>query len=286
MASLKAIRKRISSVKNTQQITKAMKMVAASKLRRAQEAAVAARPYADKLEIMVEHLVSRIEPDSHPLMATPGTENRTLLVIVAGDRGLCGGYNANLLRRAEQFIATRTGEVRLVLIGRKGSEYFRRRHRDPGGYLPVPAADVAPGVARQVAARIAREFISEEIDNAHVLYSAFRSALSQVPTVEKLLPLDRNVEEGEAHGVDYLFEPGPAEIVGTLLPRLLEVRILHALLEAGASEQGARMAAMDSATRNASEMIERLTLEMNRTRQAAITKELMEIISGAEALKG
>jgi F-type H+-transporting ATPase subunit gamma len=286
MASLKAIRKRISSVKNTQQITKAMKMVAASKLRRAQEAAVAARPYADKLEGMVIHLVSRIEPESHPLLADPGTESRTLLVVVTGDRGLCGGYNANLLRRAEQFIATRTGEIRLVLIGRKGAEYFRRRRRDTGGYLPVPVADAASSVAREVAARVAREFVAGEIDNAHVLYSAFRSTLSQVPTVEKLLPLDRDVDEAQTDGLDYLFEPGPEEIVGTLLPRLLEVRILHALLEAGASEQGARMAAMDSATRNASDMIERLTLEMNRTRQAAITKELMEIISGAEALKG
>jgi F-type H+-transporting ATPase subunit gamma len=285
MASLKAVRKRISSVKNTQQITKAMKMVAAAKLRRAQAAAVAARPYADKLEDMVTHLVSRIEPDAHPLLATPPTAERTLLIIVTGDRGLCGGYNANLLRRAEQFIATRTGEIRLVLIGRKGSDYFRRRKRDPGSYLPVPIADAASPVARAVAIRVAGEFITGEIDSAHVLYSAFRSALSQVPTVEKLLPFDRQPEEVK-DGVDYLFEPGAEEIVGTLLPRLLEVRILHALLEAGASEQGARMAAMDSATRNASDMIDRLTLEMNRTRQAAITKELMEIIGGAEALKG
>jgi F-type H+-transporting ATPase subunit gamma len=235
---------------------------------------------------MVEHLVSRIDPESHPLLADPGTEAKTLLVVVTGDRGLCGGYNANLLRRAEQFLATRKGEIQLVLIGRKGSEYFRRRRRETGGYVPVPVAEAASSVARDVAARIAREFIAGEIDNAHVLYSAFRSTLSQVPTVERLLPLERRTEEVETAGADYLFEPGPEQIVGTLLPRLLEVRVLHALLEAGASEQGARMAAMDSATRNASDMIERLTLEMNRTRQAAITKELMEIISGAEALKG
>lgn len=286
MASLKAIRKRISSTKNTQQITKAMKMVAAAKLRRAQEAAVAARPYADKLEGMVKHLVSRVDADAHPLLRVPESAERTLLVLVTGDRGLCGGYNANLLRRAEQFIATRSGEIRLVLIGRKGNEHFKRRGRDAGGYLPMPAGDRAATVAREIAAKIARTFVAGEVDNVHVLYSAFRSTLSQVPTVEQLLPFERQAGAAHEYGTDYLFEPGPKEIVGTLLPRLLEVRILHALLEAGASEQGARMAAMDSATRNASEMIERLTLEMNRTRQAAITKELMEIIGGAEALKG
>jgi F-type H+-transporting ATPase subunit gamma len=286
MASLKAIRKRIGSVKNTQQITKAMKMVAAAKLRRAQEAAVAARPYAQKLEGMVHHLVSRVESDAHPLLRVPETENRTLIVVVTGDRGLCGGYNANLVRRAELFLTDRTGEIQLVLIGRKGGEHFRRRRRDAGEHLPVPTGDAATAVARDVALRIARAFVADEIDSAYILYSAFQSTLSQIPTLEKLLPFARVEEDASAAGADYLFEPGPKEIIGTLLPRLLEVRILHALLEAGASEQAARMAAMDSATRNASDMIERLTLEMNRTRQAAITTELMEIISGAEALKG
>lgn len=286
MASLKAIRKRIGSVKNTQQITKAMKMVAAAKLRRAQEAAVAARPYASKLEGMVRQLASRVESDVHPLLRVPETESRTLIVVVTGDRGLCGGYNTNLVRRAEQFLADRPGEIQLVLIGRKGGDHFRRRRSDAAEHLPVPVGDAASTVARSVAARVARAFVADEIDSAFILYSAFQSTLSQVPTLEKLLPFARVEEDANAPGLDYLFEPGPEEILGTLLPRLLEVRILHALLEAGASEQAARMAAMDSATRNASDMIERLTLEMNRTRQAAITTELMEIISGAEALKG
>jgi F-type H+-transporting ATPase subunit gamma len=286
MASLKAIRKRITSVKNTQQITKAMKMVAAAKLRRAQEAAVAARPYAQKLEGMVHHLVTRVESDVHPLLRVPETESRSLIIVVTGDRGLCGGYNTNLVRRAEQFLAERTGKIQILLVGRKGADHFRRRRRDAGEHLPVPTGDAASAVAREVAGKVARAFIADEIDSAYIVFSAFQSTLSQVPTLEKLLPFARAEEDATAPGLDYLFEPGPEEILGTLLPRLVEVRILHALLEAGASEQAARMAAMDSATRNASDMIERLTLEMNRTRQAAITTELMEIISGAEALKG
>ena len=284
MASLKAIRKRIASVKSTQQITKAMKMVAAAKLRRAQEAAMAARPYAEKLETTVGHLLRRVEPGSHPLLRQPEDGGPTLLLLVSGDRGLCGGYNANLIRKAEEFLDGRGEEVRTLFVGRKGAEALRRHRGASGDVAPVPPPEKASGVARELARRIERAFVAEEIASAYLIFSTFRSTLSQVPTLERLLPLEHETDLGE--GEDYLFEPGPEAIVGTLLPRLIEVRVHRALLEAGASEQGARMTAMDSATRNASEMIDRLTLEMNRTRQAAITKELMEIIGGAEALQG
>jgi len=285
MPSLKAIRKRISSVKSTQQITKAMKMVAAAKLRRAQTAAIEARPYAQKLEGMVAHLLQRVDADSHPLLRVPENPTRTLVLIVTSDRGLCGGYNANLTRTLEGFLVRETGELSFYSVGRKGNEHLKRHRRIISSTHGMPIAVDAARTARELARTLERLYLSGEVDRVFVLYSAFRSALSQVPTIEQLLPLQHH-DEPERHdaGHEYLFEPDPATIVGYLLPRLLEVRILHALLEAGASELAARMTAMDSATRNASEMIDRLTLQMNRARQAAITKELMEIIGGAEAL--
>jgi F-type H+-transporting ATPase subunit gamma len=287
MASLKAIRRRIGSVRSTQQITKAMKMVAAAKLRRAQEAAVASRPYATKLEATVTHLASRVAEDAHPLLRVPEVEQRALLFVVTGDRGLCGGYNANLGRMAETFLRERGLQVRLVCIGRKGSDHLKRRGFTADARHPMPLGAAAGSQAREMARIATQAFLEDEVDAVYMVYSAFRSALSQVPTIERLLPFERPAAAADdAPHADYLFEPGPAEILGFVLPRLVEVRILHGLLEAGASEQGARMTAMDSATRNASEMIDRLTLEMNRARQAAITKELMEIIGGAEALNG
>jgi F-type H+-transporting ATPase subunit gamma len=286
MASLKAIRRRISSVRSTQQITKAMKMVAAAKLRRAQEAAVAARPYAAKLEGMVANLAARTEEGVHPLLRTPETSARSLVIVVSSDRGLCGGYNANLGRLTETFLREHGGTPHLVAVGRKAGDFLRRRGATPAERHAMPPAATASGVARSLARQAEQLFTAGEVDSVHLIYSAFRSAISQVPTTERLLPFEREaLRERDDTGTDYLFEPSPDEIIGYLLPRLLEVRILHGLLEAGASEQGARMSAMDSATRNASEMIGRLTLEMNRARQAAITKELMEIVGGAEALK-
>jgi F-type H+-transporting ATPase subunit gamma len=287
MASLKAIRRRIGSVRSTQQITKAMKMVAAAKLRRAQEAAVASRPYASKLEAMVAHLSTRVATDAHPLLRIPESEQRSLLIVVTGDRGLCGGYNANLGRTAEAFLRDHGAETQLVCVGKKGSDHLKRRGFEADSRHPMPTAADAGALARELARAATRTFLLEEIDAVFLIYAAFRSALSQVPTLERLLPFERSPGgSADAPHADYLFEPDLQEIIGFVLPRLVEVRILHGLLEAGASEQGARMTAMDSATRNASEMIDSLTLEMNRARQAAITKELMEIIGGAEALRG
>jgi len=286
MPSLKAIRKRISSVNSTQQITKAMKMVAAAKLRRAQTAAVAARPYAERLEVMVGHLLHRLPDDAHPLLRIPEQTTRTYAIVVTGDRGLCGGYNTNLNRMTEGFLRDAGADVRLAVVGRKGLEHLRRRRIAVAEQAPMPTAPAAVDLAHKLGTVAQELFITDAVDRVMLIYTQFHSALSQVPVVEQLLPFPRNELDADAPAIDYLFEPGPAEILGHLLPRRLEVRILHALLEAGASEQAARMTAMDSATRNASEMIARLTLEMNRARQAAITKELMEIISGAEALKG
>lgn len=285
MPSLKAIRKRISSVKSTQQITKAMKMVAAAKLRRAQEAAVQARPYSEKLEGMVAHLLQRVDSGSHPLMKVPDAQERCLVLVVSSDRGLCGGYNANLLREVDDWVASQPGDFVFTTVGSKGVDHLKRHEREIDGTNAMPTAQEAGPIARDLARTVQRAYLSGDVDRVVVAYSAFKSTMTQTPTVEQLLPLQHHDEpEGHAEGHEYVFEPNPNEIIGYLLPRLVEVRILHALLEAGASELAARMTAMDSATRNASEMIDRLTLQMNRARQAQITTELMEIISGAEAL--
>ncbi|MFP6665635.1 MAG: ATP synthase F1 subunit gamma [Deltaproteobacteria bacterium] len=289
MPSLKAIRKRVATVKSTQQITKAMQMVAAAKLRRAQEAAVASRPYGEKLQGMVHHLLGReAGAGMHPLMQIPATSKRMLVVFVTSDRGLCGGYNANLWRDLKTFTAGRSEEISYFVVGRKGNDTLKNAGIETRDFVNMPAVKDAPEVARDISLRVQRLFMEGEYDDIRIVYSAFKSAMTQTPTIEELLPL-RKAETDDPttqSGHDYVFEPGAMWIIATLLPRLIEVQILHALLEAGASELAARMTAMDSATRNASEMIERLTLQMNRARQAQITTELMEIISGAEALKG
>jgi F-type H+-transporting ATPase subunit gamma len=288
MASLKTIRKRIGSVKSTQQITKAMKMVAAAKLRRAQEAATQARPYADKLGTLLRNVGSRVGAESHPLLAVRENERRIVLVLVTSDRGLCGGYNTNLIRAAQNFLNEhRDREVRVVFVGRKGNDYFRRRSVE----TKERHINLGPGpsfeLASDLGTRLSAEFAADEVDAVYLLYSSFRSALSQVPTVERLLPVAAvGGEEASGGGADYLYEPDPAALLDRLIKQYVTTLVHRAFLESVASEHGARMTAMDSATSNASEMINRLTLEMNRARQAAITKELMEIVGGAEALKG
>jgi F-type H+-transporting ATPase subunit gamma len=294
MASLKVIRKRIASVKSTQQITKAMKMVAAAKLRRAQEAAQQARPYTEKLAGLLSNVAARVgEEHTHPLLATREAEREVDLVVVTADRGLCGAFNTNLIRVGEQFLRERRGagvEVRLTLVGRKGYDYFKKRK------VEIATKHVnlfgGPGheLANEVAEGLARRFAAAQSDGAYIVFSHFRSAMTQVPTLERLLPVSRaealeggGDEQGE---VDYIYEPDVATLLDRLLLQYVTALVGHAFLETIASEHGARMTAMDSATSNAKEMIERLTLAMNRARQAAITKELMEIVGGAEALKG
>ncbi len=288
MATLKVIRKRIGSVRNTQQITKAMKMVSAAKLRRAQEAAVQARPYAEKMTELLRNVAARVSSEAHPLL-TPREEKKVQLVLFTSDRGLCGGYNTNLIRAAEAFIRRQSGdrEIELTLVGRKGGDYFRRR----GAKIVDRYIDILYKAADELAGEIAQKLISRfvggDVDGVYILYSRFRSALSQVPTLEKLLPvaLAESKEAQAQQQTEYLYEPGVEQLLASLLPRITGVAVQRALLEATASEHGARMTAMESATGNASKMIGSLTLQMNRARQASITRELLEIVGTAEALK-
>ena len=283
MASLKAIRKRIVSVRNTQQITKAMKMVAAAKLRRAQEAVVQSRAYAEKLGEVVAGLASESTVREHPLVRERDPKGRVMLIVLTADRGLCGGFNTNLIRQTERFIKTPERHTVLGVVGRKGYDFYKRRSTEILEHVTVGAA--APiELARDIVARAVARFTADEVDAIYLLFSRFRSALSQVPTVERLLPIEAPAAQENPR--EYLFEPSRDALIADLLPRYVEVKVFQAVLESIASEHGARMTAMESASKNASDMIGRLTLEMNRARQATITKELMEIVGGAEALKG
>ena len=298
MPSLKALRIRINSVKSTQKITKAMKMVAASKLRRAQERAEAARPYAERMERMLVSLaVSAAGRDGAPkMLAGTGKDEVHLIVVGTADRGLCGGFNSNIVRQARRDIATlRHGgkTVKILCIGRKGRDQLRR---DYGGSIIDTIEDVArPRLsfagAEAIAKRIERMFEAGEFDVCTIYYARFKSAISQIVSSQQLIPFASSGQEeaeaaagGPATLAVYEYEPAEEEILADLLPRNLAVQIYKALLENSASEHGARMSAMDNATRNAGEMIDKLTLTYNRTRQAVITTELIEIISGAEAL--
>lgn len=286
MPSLKALRKRIATVRSTQKITKAMKMVAAAKLRRAQEAAERARPYAAKVVEMFGAVVADVEGAAHPLLARR-EEARIELVVVTSDRGLCGGYNANLLRKAEAFIRERPGKQIVVTgVGRKALDFFRRRGFTLAGEQTEVMSRPAIESARALARGVSQRFADGETDAVYLVYSRFRSAVSQIPTVTPLLPVTRPEAAADAQPTEYIFEPERPELLAALLPRYIETLLMQALLESVASEHGARMTAMENATSNASDMIDRLTLSMNRARQATITTELMEIVSGAEALKG
>ena len=286
MATLKVIRKRIGSVRNTQQITKAMKMVSAAKLRRAQEAAVQARPYAEKMTELLKNVAARVASEAHPLLA-PREEKKVQLVLFTSDRGLCGGYNTNMIRAAEAFIRQHAGDrqFQLSLVGRKGADHFRRRGADISERYVDILYKAADELAGEIVDKLIKRFVSGEVDAVYIVYSRFRSALSQVPTVEKLLPVTVAESVDAQQQTEYLYEPGVEQLLASLLPRITGVAVQRALLEATASEHGARMTAMESASGNAAKMIGSLTLQMNRARQASITRELLEIVGTAEALK-
>jgi len=294
MPSLKDLRNRIRSVRSTQKITSAMKMVAASRLRRAQEQAEAARPYAERMERVLASLASRMKGLSSgpPLLAGTGKEQTHLLVVATSDRGLAGGFNATILREARRRIRALTNsgkEVKILTVGRKGRDGLRRDHARliVDSLTDIGRRRLSFEEARDISQRVLTMFEAGEFDTCSIVFNRFRSAMTQIVTAQQLIPfaqprgIDAPAPEG---GAIYEFEPDEEEILAELLPRNLAVQIYTALLENAASEQGARMTAMDSATRNAGEMIDRLTINYNRTRQAAITKELIEIISGAEAL--
>jgi len=295
MANLIDIRRRIRSVKNTQQITKAVKMVAASKLRRSQDRAVATRPYASTLEAILRAVTARIASREdgaplHPLLATREEKN-VVLVVVSGDKGLAGGFNTNVNRAAGAFLREAPGRgiasVGLVALGKKANDFWRRR---PVEILQAQAGLAALGAAPagEIARALAARFVSGETDAVYVISNEFKSAISQVVRTKRLLPIAlesaANVANGVG-GVDYLYEPSPEEILGTLLPRFLEFQMYRVILESQAAFFAAQMTAMDSATKNAGDMIDSLTLTYNRARQARITKELIEIVSGAAALE-
>lgn len=283
MATLIDLRRRIRSVKNTQQITKAMKMVAASKLRRAQDRMMASRPYSAKMLEVLTSLASRANPEEHPLLKVKGDENVELMVITA-DKGLAGAFNANLIKAAIHFLEEKQKyHLSLHLVGRKGYDYFRKRkYPITEKYLNV-FLKVEYHQAQEIAQKTIKAYQDGNLDAIYLIYNEFKSAISQRIIIKRLLPLEKLPETTAAQSLDYIYEPDAETIFNRLLPKYLEIQIYQALLESAAAEHAARMAAMDSATKNAKEMIEALTLKMNKIRQAAITKEIIEVVSGAEA---
>jgi F-type H+-transporting ATPase subunit gamma len=294
MPSLKDLRNRITSVKATQKITSAMKLVAASKLRRAQEQAEAGRPYAERMARMLSSLAQGVEGGGPRLMAGTGKDDVHLLLVVTSDRGLCGAFNASIVREARRQIQRLLSEgktVKLLTVGRKGRDLLRRDYSAlmVQSWEDVGRRRLAFSEAQTVAERILDLFEAGEFDVASIVYNRFKSAIAQIVTVQQVIPFSIPETSQQAADADelkalYEFEPNEEEILADLLPRNLSIQVYRSLLESAASEQGARMTAMDNATRNAGDMIGRLTLTYNRTRQANITKELIEIISGAEAV--
>ena len=286
MATLRDIQRRIRSVQSTQKITRAMKLVAAAKLRRAQERILAARPYAGKMKELLGNLVSGTDGAVHPLLEQREGPRRQI-VIVTADKGLAGAFNANVLRRSLEFVrASNTQEVTLVVVGRKARDFYRRRpwtiKRDMLGFWDR----LAYSHAQELADYFMQQYRAGEVDEVHLIYNEFRSVAFQRPVREQLLPIPRTEGgEGAGAGVDYIYEPSPEAILGDLLPRHVRVQVYRALMESQAGEYGARMTAMEAATKNAKEMIEVLTIQYNKARQEKITKELLDIVGGAEALK-
>jgi F-type H+-transporting ATPase subunit gamma len=287
MPSLIDLRRRIRAVKSTQQITKAMKMIAASRLKRAQDRVVAARPFAQRMLRVLNGLVSRVDQEAHPLLRIP-EQGRPLLIVITADRGLCGSFNSNVIKAAGQFILNEAPgrDIALGLIGRKGRDFFRRRgfevrYEAVGIFQRMTFAD-----AIDIADAAIEEFTSGRVSSVYLVYNEFKSVMTQRLVVERLLPIPRLEGDAAAEAgpsVDYLYEPTPEEIFKDLLPRHVQIQVYRALLESNAAFFAAQMTAMDAATRNSTDMIENLTLYMNKVRQAAITREIIEVVSGAAA---
>ena len=295
MAGLQDIRRRIRSVKNTQQVTKAMKMISAVKLRKSQERLLALRPYANKMTDVVRAVVARFQDDTQTVQSpiaqaflAPRPELNIRLVVIASDKGLCGGFNSNVLKHATQFVQGCEARIaHLDVVGKRAAEWARKQglpvHQS---YLGVTLPNLA-GVAEAISNEASGQYERGEIDALYVVYNYFSSALAQVPMVHRIFPMDHDPQEAQGHNghpeVPFLLEPSPTRVLSALLPRFIETTFLHTLLESSASEHGARMAAMDKASTNAEDMIARLTLHMNKIRQASITNQIIEIVSGANA---
>lgn len=289
MPTLRDIRRRIRSVQSTQKITRAMKLVAAAKLRRAQDRILAARPYASKMGELLGHLVAAADTDEHPVhpLLERREGPRRQLVVITADRGLAGAFNSNILRRALDWLREAgEADVTLVLVGRKGRDFFRRRRQWRVVHAMVGFWDrLAYGHAQELADALVEHYLSGAADQVHLLYNEFRSVAVQRPVLQQLLPIPRAEAEGEGGAlVEYLYEPDPETILRDLLPRHVRTQVYRALMESLAGEYGARMTAMEAATKNATEMIEVLTIQYNKARQEKITKELLDIVGGAEAL--
>ncbi|MDF1524938.1 MAG: ATP synthase F1 subunit gamma [bacterium] len=285
MGTLREIKRRITSVQNTEQITKAMKMVATSRLRRAQAAILANRPYAHKMLEVLSSLALRTNPQAHPLLHTREPE-KVDLIVVTSDRGLCGAFNSNIIRQAERFMRQHPDwEFTLHLVGRKANDYFKRRDYNIRKVSLNILSDISFPHAIAVGDDVVEHYLSGELDQAYMVYNEFKSAMQQTVIVEQLLPIKPMEISEDYYPVEYTFEPSEDVLLEQLLPRHINVQVYRVFLESVASEHGARMTAMESASRNAGEMIEKLTLIYNRTRQAAITTELIEVVSGKEAMK-
>jgi F-type H+-transporting ATPase subunit gamma len=289
MATLLDFRRRIRSVKNTQQITRAMKFVSAAMLRRAQEAALAARPYAKELARVLRSTMSRIEEPQHPLLARR-PEERVLGIVLTGERGLAGAFNTNILRKANEFFRANKGKkISAIPVGKKGRDALNKAGFNLTAEYVNVLARVDFSTAREIAGLVTDLYTKEEIDSVYLVFSEFKTVMTSNLIVEKLLPVEGiREEEGSAAAqsssqVDYIYEQPPEQLLGKLLPRYIETQLLRAMLESSAAEHAARMTAMESATKNASDVIEALTLHMNKVRQAAITKEIIEIVSGASS---
>ncbi|HWQ73941.1 MAG TPA: ATP synthase F1 subunit gamma [Syntrophomonas sp.] len=286
-AGVREFKRRIRSVKNTQQMTKAMKMVAAAKLRKAQEQAEQSRPYTETLQGTLARLASLATDVEHPLLATRDEVRKVGYIVITADRGLCGGYNTNILKAANDAMASdeRKVENGIIAVGRKARDFYRKRKGLDAEYTNL-GDTISYADAREIAEYVIKAYENEELDEVYLIYARFVNVLRQVPTVTKLLPIEKldESEEMVEKYVEYIYEPSAELILLTLLPRYVGSQIYHAMLEGKASEQGARMTAMGNATQNAGEIIEALTLQMNKVRQAAITDEIIDIVGGAEAL--
>ena len=286
MPTLLDFRRRIRSVKNTQQITRAMKFVAAARLRRAQEAALAARPYAKELARVLRSTMARVESPQQPLLVKR-PEERILVIVLSGERGLAGAFNANILKRAAEFLRSKRGKkIVTIPIGKKGRDALRKAGFEFAAEYVNVLARVDLGIAREVSDLVTQLYSKEEIDAVYMIFSEFKNVLAPLLMTEKLLPIEKiegsdEPEEEEAAPIEYIYEQPEAQILDRLLPRYVETQILRIMLESSAAEHAARMTAMEAATKNAGEVIEALTLHMNKVRQAAITKEIIEIVSGA-----
>ncbi len=289
MPTLLDFRRRIRSVKNTQQITRAMKFVAAARLRRAQEAALAARPYAKELARVLRSIMSRIDQPEHPLLAHR-PEEKILVIVLTGERGLAGAFNSNILRKANEFFRSKRGKkLSAIPVGKKGRDALKKAgFQFPAEYVNV-LARVNFGTARDIATVVTALYTKEEVDSVYIIFSEFKTVMTPNLVLEKLLPVEamsadeESASEKESAQVDYIYEQPKEQLLDKLLPRYIETQILRAMLESSAAEHAARMTAMESATKNAGDVIEALTLHMNKVRQAAITKEIIEIVSGASS---